>query len=108
MSQSDNEKDFFYRVYHKVKGSEETKLNDLIIFKSKKFKAEFNVIFFGGDVQDYEEQMLKSFTSKHYTHWSLTNTGNVIFHKFLDKVKQSSVNLFIIRPGFYHLKTFAK
>lgn len=51
--------------------------------------------------------MLKSSLSRDYAEWNLINTGNIIKLKFSSNSNSSS-NLFIIRPDYFHLKCFAK
>ena len=51
MSQSSHEESYIYRTYHNVKGLTETNVNDLVVFRHTKYQANFNVIYFGGDVQ---------------------------------------------------------
>lgn len=51
--------------------------------------------------------MLKSPLSFDYAHWNLIETGEIIKSKFSSNDNTTS-NLFIIRPDFLHLKSFAK
>jgi hypothetical protein len=43
--------DLIHKTYKQVKGSIDSGLNDVLIFKCKNKLAKFNLIYLGGDVQ---------------------------------------------------------
>ncbi len=47
--------------------------------------------------------MLKHPVNKLYSEWNLINTGRLLRTRFNNKA-----NIFIIKPDFMHLKTFAR
>ena len=93
-----------HRKLSKVEGNG-ANFNDVIIFNSGR-PAKFNLVFFGGDIQDYEEEMLKSYSSRHFAKWNLINTGNILMKKF--SAHNNDSNLFIIRADYFNLRSFAK
>ncbi|ELU10321.1 hypothetical protein CAPTEDRAFT_122025 [Capitella teleta] len=62
---------------------------------------EHNVVFFGGDVQEYPEVMLAHRDNKNYIQWNLENTCRLLADKF------PRSHVFIIKPSSMHLKTFS-
>ena len=99
-----------HTVLNQIQGLDDN-FNDTIIFKSvnSMLRPVFNVIYFGGDIQDYPDEMKKSSTSRHFTEWNLINTGNLLFKKFNSNLKPNeTVNIIIIRADYFHLKCFAK
>ena len=78
--------------------------NDVIIIRgANHVAAQFNLVYFGGDIQDYPEEMKKSSTSRNFTQWNLVDTGTLLYRKF-----NSKANVIIIRADYFHLKCFAK
>ncbi|RNA32594.1 hypothetical protein BpHYR1_038721 [Brachionus plicatilis] len=80
--------------------------NDVIIIKCTQSKAKYNLIYFGGDIQNYEDEMNKSSTCKSFTKWNLLTTGYLLEKKFSSS-PETAANILIIRPDFFHLKCFA-
>ncbi|XP_050419240.1 mitochondrial protein C2orf69 homolog isoform X1 [Patella vulgata] len=76
------------------------KKNDVILCGDPK-KADQHVIYFGGDVQDYKENMESHRDNKRYLMWNLEDTASLISKKF------PSSAIFVIRPSRMHLKTFS-
>ncbi len=72
-TQSNNQnEDHFYKIYSKVAGYNHIALNDIIIFKSKTINpAQYNFIFFGGDIQVMRADQLK-----HSQYFKLINIFN--------------------------------
>jgi len=63
--------------------------------------ANQHVLFFGGDVQDYKENMEQHRDNKRYTEWNTEDTALLIQSKFPKSL------VVVIRPSRMHLKTFA-
>ncbi|RWS14591.1 UPF0565 protein C2orf69-like isoform X2 [Dinothrombium tinctorium] len=80
------------------------KRNDLFYLPCKQ-ETQKAVIYFGGDiqvqVQDYEENMVKSKANKNYIMWSLENTACTLHEKFIDH------SIFIVRPSTINNETFS-
>jgi hypothetical protein len=89
----------------------DSNVNDVIIFKRDKETppSSFNLIYFGGDIQDYPDEMKKSSTSRNFTQWNLLNTGELLCKKF-NSIAQSNANanVLVVRADYFHLKCFAK
>ena len=101
---------FTNKIFSHVEGND-SNVNDVIIFKRENEMppSSFNLIYFGGDIQDYLDEMKKSITSRNFTQWNLLNTGNLLFNKF-NSISESNANanVFIVRADYFHLKCFAK
>ena len=93
------------KIFNKIEGYNHTS-NDVILFKSKHL-AKFNLIYFGGDIQDYPDEMKKSINSRDFTQWNLLNTGSLLNDKFSSSL-DTAANIIIIRADYFHLKCFAK
>ncbi|XP_012938334.1 UPF0565 protein C2orf69 homolog, partial [Aplysia californica] len=76
------------------------KVNDVYVHGQVK-DCKRHVIFFGGDVQDYPENMEKHRDNRRYKEWSTEATAA----KVLGKFPQSLV--FVVKPSRMHLLTFA-
>lgn len=59
------------------------------------------VVFFGGDVQDFVENMKMNSENKKYTKWSLENVVVLLRHKFRDR------HVVVIRPSRFDSGTFS-
>ncbi|XP_045169618.2 mitochondrial protein C2orf69 homolog [Mercenaria mercenaria] len=80
----------------------EGKHNDVIICGVEKLSSsKQHIIFFGGDVQDYKENMESHYTNKAYVEWNLESTAELLRSKFPDST------VFVIKPSDMLLKTFS-
>jgi hypothetical protein len=99
-----------HTILSHVEGTD-SNVNDVIIFKRDKETppSSFNLIFFGGDIQDYPDEMKKSSTGRNFTQWNLLNTGELLCKKF-NSIAQSNANanVLVVRADYFHLKCFAK
>ncbi|XP_042911358.2 mitochondrial protein C2orf69 homolog [Parasteatoda tepidariorum] len=59
------------------------------------------VVYFGGDMQDYKENMLAHRDNKYYSDWDLETTATILNRHFPDYV------VLIIKPSKMALKTFS-
>jgi hypothetical protein len=50
---------------------------------------------------------MKGVNSRGLLYWNLINTGKLLMQR-LNVKQETASNLIIIRPDFFHLKTFAK
>ena len=91
-----------YKILRRVEGSIDC-YNDVIIYPATTTEAKHNFVFFGGDIQDYPEEMMKNPTCRNYCKYNLIGTGQMLH----DRLGQSC-NLFVIRADHFHLKCFAK
>ena len=89
--------------------------NDVIVFPSNEpdLEAKCNFVFFGGDIQDYLEEMQKNPTSRHYAEWNLVVTGKLLAARVNAALNgsgasKSRANLMVVRADSFHLKCFAK
>ena len=71
------------------------------VFVCGDVNANQHVLFFGGDVQDYKENMEQHRDNKRYTEWNTEDTALLIQSKFPKSL------VVVIRPSRMHLKTFA-
>ncbi|CAF0715861.1 unnamed protein product [Brachionus calyciflorus] len=92
-------------ILYKIEGNPDC-FNDVIIFKCSKDQPKYNLIYFGGDIQNYEDEMKKNSTCRLYSEWDLIKTGNLIYKKFSFNPK-TCANVFIFRADYFHLKCFA-
>jgi hypothetical protein len=109
VSENDSLK-FTSKVFSHVEGID-SNANDVIIFKRENETppSSFNLIYFGGDIQDYLDEMKKSFTSRKFTQWDLIKTGNLLLNKFNSSIQSNAnANVFVVRADYFHLKCFAK
>ncbi|KAH9499169.1 hypothetical protein Btru_004332 [Bulinus truncatus] len=79
---------------------EANKTNDIFVFGQKENCKE-HVIYFGGDVQDYSENMERHRDNKRYVQWNTEATAKLIHQKFPASL------VFVIKPTKMHLLTFA-
>ncbi|XP_074659323.1 mitochondrial protein C2orf69 homolog isoform X2 [Tubulanus polymorphus] len=78
------------------------KFNDIIFHPpSSAHVAEQNVVYFGGDVQDYEENMLSHRDNHRYVARCLENVASRLSVRF------PRANVWLVKPTRMHLKTFA-
>lgn len=85
------------RCLDEVPGYEERK-NDVVFCGSD---AQQHVVFFPGDVQDYEENMESHRDNKKWKQWSLESTAKILERRFPNSF------VWVIRPSRYHQSTFA-
>ncbi|BFY98870.1 hypothetical protein BsWGS_01909 [Bradybaena similaris] len=82
-----------------VKG-DGAKFDDVFVYGEASNCSE-HIIYFGGDVQDYPENMERHRDNKRYVAWSSDNTAALIHRKFPSSL------VFVIKPSKMHLLTFA-
>ncbi|CAL1542856.1 unnamed protein product [Lymnaea stagnalis] len=82
-----------------VTGDQE-KTNDIFVCGQNKNCKE-HIIYFGGDVQDYPENMERHRDNKRYVKWNTESTAALIHRKFPSSL------VFVIKPTKMHLMTFA-
>ncbi|KAK8743809.1 hypothetical protein OTU49_001277 [Cherax quadricarinatus] len=76
--------------------------NDLIYASTSSASHSTSVLaFFGGDVQDYPENMLAHRDNKHYVEWSLTSVAALLATKF------PTHHIFVVKPNRMERKTFS-
>nr|XP_031844715.1 UPF0565 protein C2orf69 homolog [Nomia melanderi]XP_031844799.1 UPF0565 protein C2orf69 homolog [Nomia melanderi]XP_031844881.1 UPF0565 protein C2orf69 homolog [Nomia melanderi]XP_031844978.1 UPF0565 protein C2orf69 homolog [Nomia melanderi] len=71
--------------------------NDILYLCPKLLPSQGILIYFGGDVQDIEENMKQHPDSKKYVEWSLENTAHILSTNFPTK------HVLVIRPSRIHL-----
>ncbi|CAH8445336.1 unnamed protein product [Dicrocoelium dendriticum] len=76
-----------------------------VIFTGFRTPADMNVVFFGGDVQDFELNMLSSSARRKYIQWSLEATGRLLSRRFSSLF--ASVHVWVIRPCAWVSEVFA-
>ncbi|XP_064647928.1 mitochondrial protein C2orf69-like [Lineus longissimus] len=76
------------------------KVND-VIFCGLSSAAESNVVFFGGDVQDYKENMMNHRDNHRYKEWNLESTAQLLHKRF------PKSHVWVVKPSRMHLKTFS-
>ncbi|CAH1119351.1 unnamed protein product [Phaedon cochleariae] len=90
----------FIRVT-KVSGFEK-RINDIVYCSPLKSTENSNVvIFFGGDVQDFTENMASHRDNKRHVKWNLENTAQLMGTKFVD------CHIVVVRPVRMDYKTFS-
>ncbi|KAH0950455.1 hypothetical protein HN011_005610 [Eciton burchellii] len=67
--------------------------NDILYMEPKLQPTQNLLVFFGGDIQDTQENMMKDEESKIYIRWSLENTATILSEQF------PRHHLFLIRPA---------
>ncbi|CAH1112960.1 unnamed protein product [Psylliodes chrysocephalus] len=58
-------------------------------------------VFFGGDVQDFTENMLSHRDNKNHVQWNLENTAKLLQHSFVDS------HIVVVRPVRMEYRTFS-
>lgn len=88
--------------------------NDVIVFpyqdeQQQSVAAKCNFVFFGGDIQDYPDEMQKNPTSRRYSKWNLIDTGRLLAGRINGSSSSLSAraNLLVVRADAFHLKCFA-
>lgn len=80
----------------------EGKQNDVIVCSPEDWKSsKQHIIFFGGDVQDYRENMERHYINKNYAEWNLETTAELLHSKF-----QHST-IFVVKPAEMLINTFS-
>ncbi|XP_076246270.1 mitochondrial protein C2orf69 homolog isoform X2 [Calliopsis andreniformis] len=79
-------------VWKKVPGIT-GRCNDIIYSRPTLLPSQDILVYFGGDVQDTQENMEQHMDSKKYIEWSLQNTGHILSTNFPKK------HILIIRPS---------
>lgn len=64
-------------------------------------KITSRVVFFGGDVQDFSENMLAHRDNRRHVKWNLEATSTILAHSFPES------DIFVIRPSRMYLHTFS-
>ncbi|KAG8178696.1 hypothetical protein JTE90_011622 [Oedothorax gibbosus] len=77
------------------------KKNEILYHEPQSEDPSGCVVFFGGDMQDYKENMLAHRDNKHYAHWDLESTATLLHCHFPEQV------IVIIKPSKMTLKTFS-
>ncbi|KAF8794445.1 UPF0565 protein C2orf69 like protein [Argiope bruennichi] len=75
--------------------------NDIIYYPSVSHSPVGCVVFFGGDMQDYEENMLAHRDNKHYSKWNLEFTAELLHKRFPQQ------EVIIVKPSKMSLMTFS-
>lgn len=89
------------RRFHSILGYEE-RVNDVIYCPPQsKTNAVDTVVYFGGDVQDYAENMEKQRDGKKYVQWNLENTALLLHKKF------PTSHIVVIKPSRMEYLTFS-
>ncbi|XP_076361120.1 mitochondrial protein C2orf69 homolog [Tachypleus tridentatus] len=79
-----------------------SKFNDILFTPPKKREdIQGRLVFFGGDVQDYPENMQVHRDNKHYLKWNLENTAALLHRQF------PQWEVYIVKPCRMQLKTFS-
>ncbi|XP_076328366.1 mitochondrial protein C2orf69 homolog [Tachypleus tridentatus] len=86
---------------HNVEGMP-GRFNDILFYRPKDTNnVQGRAVYFGGDVQDYLENMKVYQYSRGYMQWSLENTAALLQDKF------PQWEVYIVKPSHMHLKTFS-
>lgn len=67
--------------------------NDVVYTRPKSQPTSDLLVFFGGDVQDIQENMERHSDSKKYAKWSLENTASILSEQF------PRSHIFVVRPA---------
>ncbi|XP_033761270.1 UPF0565 protein C2orf69 homolog [Pecten maximus] len=81
-----------------VQGSR-NKLNDVVVAGRSVKTAKQHIIYFGGDVQDYEEKMHVCNTE--YIQWNLESTAELLSQRFPEGM------IMVVKPKTMYLNTFS-
>lgn len=79
----------------------EGRCNDIVYCRPTMENVSSTVVFFGGDVQDFIENMQTHRDSKNYVEWNLEDTAKIIQAKF------PSAHVLVVRPASVEYKTFS-
>ncbi|XP_050515745.1 mitochondrial protein C2orf69 [Diabrotica virgifera virgifera] len=80
----------------------EQRCNDIVYCRPQNVTENSSLcVFFGGDVQDFTENMLSHRDNKNYVQWNLENTAKILQHRFLNS------HIVVIRPVRMEYKTFS-
>lgn len=77
------------------------KKNHIIYHLPQDQAATGTVVFFGGDIQDYRENMLVHRDNKHYVQWNLEDTAVMLHQRF------PTWEIVVVRPAKMSLLTFS-
>lgn len=77
------------------------KINDVVFCGAVSDVPEGNVVFFGGDVQEYSENMLAHRDNKRYEEWNLESTARLLCQLFPHN------HIWVVKASRMTLKTFA-
>lgn len=78
------------------------RINDVVYcFPSVKSDDVSSVVFFGGDVQDFPENMETHRDNKNYIKWNLENTAGLLHSYFPE------YHIIVVKPSRMELKTFS-
>ncbi|XP_053975763.1 mitochondrial protein C2orf69 homolog isoform X1 [Hylaeus volcanicus] len=83
------------RIWKNVSGFA-GRCNDIIYSPPKLSKCQDILVYWGGDVQDIQENMEQHADSKKYIEWSLENTAKILTVNFPNK------HIFVVRPKRMH------
>ncbi|XP_076470601.1 LOW QUALITY PROTEIN: mitochondrial protein C2orf69 homolog [Babylonia areolata] len=72
-----------------------------VIVAGQRQEAKERVIFFGGDVQDYPENMLSHRDNGKYVRWNSVSTAGRLCERF------PTAMVLVVKPHHMHLKTFS-
>ncbi|CAG4946225.1 unnamed protein product [Colias eurytheme] len=76
--------------------------NDVLFHPARqKTNSPDTLVFFGGDVQDYEEVMQTHRDNRNYVRWSLENTARMLSENFPTK------HIVVVRPARIEYKSFS-
>ncbi|KAL4222855.1 hypothetical protein ACF0H5_018895 [Mactra antiquata] len=84
-----------------VIGSEGKSNNIIVCLPENSRQCKQHVIYFGGDVQDYIENMENHYTNQNYAKWNLESTAQLLQSKFKDST------VIVVKPSKMLLKTFS-
>ncbi|XKL61679.1 hypothetical protein PGB90_001512 [Kerria lacca] len=98
--QSQNNDELITHIEH-IRGYDERYDEVLFVLKQKNSEEDNVTVYFGGDMQDFAENMNSNSESKKYIKWSLENIAILLHHKF----QQSHV--LIVRPSRYYRGIFS-
>ncbi|CAH8483657.1 hypothetical protein MS3_00002044 [Schistosoma haematobium] len=76
------------------------KRND-VIFLGTKVNPTVNLVYFGGDVQDYEYNMSQNNFNNQYIRWNLEDTAQNLYVRFTNHFRDSNPHVWIIRASHW-------
>ncbi|KAJ3621008.1 hypothetical protein MTP99_003189 [Tenebrio molitor] len=79
----------------------ENRSNDLLYCAPRLQNDRQTVVYFGGDIQDFDENMKSHRDNKNYTNWSLDSTALILRAAFPDS------HVVVVRPSRMEYKTFS-
>ncbi|THD22859.1 hypothetical protein D915_006532 [Fasciola hepatica] len=93
-------------LLEKCAGTTSVKCND-VLFTGSPEEPSANIVYFGGDLQDFKTEMTKYSEGCEYVQWNLKSTARLLHNRFSSLSRWPNPHIWVIRPSHWVRQSFA-